>query len=109
MPGACSRATASLISVALSSVSGFNPSSDRSSGNPSVPSDEPLFWSGIEVHDTPQRGRLQPTRTWACRLMASTSTEHAGFALFEAAVLSPAVNTIQVTLGPPAGGDSEAI
>src|SRR5438876_1055896 len=27
MPGACSRATASLISVALSSVSGFNPSS----------------------------------------------------------------------------------
>jgi hypothetical protein len=88
---------------------GLQPVSGRSSENPSVPSDDPLFWAGIEVEDTPPRGRLRPTRTWACRLVASTSTEHAGFALFEAAVLSPAVNTIQVTLGPPAIADGEAI
>jgi hypothetical protein len=88
---------------------GLQPVVGRSSANPSDPSDDPLFWSGIEVQDAPQRGRLRPSRMWACRLEASTSTDFAGFALFEAAVLSPSVNTIQVTFGPPVTGEREVI
>lgn len=82
-----------LVELARTLVSvGLQPVVGRSSGNPSVPSDDPLFWSGIEVQDTPQRGQLRPTRTWACRLMASPSIPHAGFALFEAAVLAGGVH-----------------
>jgi hypothetical protein len=33
---------------------GLQPAVGRPSGRPSAPSDDPLFWSDIEVQDTPQ-------------------------------------------------------
>ncbi len=88
---------------------GFEPAVGQSSGRPAVSSDNPLFWSGIEIQDAPQRGRLRPTRTWACRLTTSTTGVHAGFTLFEAAVLSSGVNTVQITLGPPVSNRSDVL
>lgn len=88
---------------------GLEPVVGQASGSPSLSSDNPLFWSGIEIQDTPERGRLRPIRTWACRLTTSSGTVPSGFALFEAGVLSPAVNTVQITLGPPVGNRTDTV